>query len=50
MNKKVLLGLMAACLGVNAFAATEIYVKASTGKIVTMVHRGIPLLRPYKKR
>ena len=31
MNKKVLLGLMAACLGVNAFAATEIYVKASTG-------------------
>ena len=32
MNKKVLfVGLLAGCFGMNAFAATEIYVSASTG-------------------
>lgn len=32
MNKKVLfVGLLACCFGMNAFAATEIYVSASTG-------------------
>ena len=31
MNKKVLfVGLLAGCFGMNAFAATEIYVSAST--------------------
>ena len=48
MNKKVLfVGLLAGCFGMNAFAATEIYVSASTG---TTALRGKPLIKPCNMR
>ena len=51
MNKKVLfVGLLAGCFGMNAFAATEIYVSASTGNDSYNGASWKPLIKPCNMR
>lgn len=51
MNKKVLfVGLLACCFGMNAFAATEIYVSASTGNDSYNGASWKPLIKPCNMR